>query len=252
MIISDALPVQFWLSDCGTYNDTDTDGIHSKCWYQPWECDDQINVEFQDEEGEVFSLIAKDVDGNELFEIPFNEVNDGFYTTSFIPQDESICDKVIRLYIFRGSSPQLEVAKSDFLDVRTTQRSTNLIQFSNTENYAGLNYSNGSPDVINFIRIPSRFFHEKIDETDEIMELTSSIVITGSTTKKQKTMEIQPMPYYMHQKLVLILKHGYVEIGNSIWIKSDKYEINEGRNDWPLKSAKVILTKRNSVIRNVL
>jgi len=43
---SDANPVQFWSVDCLTYNENEVCGIHPKCWCHPWECDDEIPVQF--------------------------------------------------------------------------------------------------------------------------------------------------------------------------------------------------------------
>lgn len=48
MIFSDALPVQFWLSECNTYNQQISDGVHHKCFCQPWNCDDEIRIQFTD------------------------------------------------------------------------------------------------------------------------------------------------------------------------------------------------------------
>src|SRR5690606_40263664 len=56
MILSDALPVQFWLSDCETFNETQAGGVHPLCWCQPFNCDDDINIQFQDDAGSEFLL----------------------------------------------------------------------------------------------------------------------------------------------------------------------------------------------------
>lgn len=48
MVFSDAQPVQFWLSECDTYNQHVNDGIFHKCFCQPWQCDDEIKIQFTD------------------------------------------------------------------------------------------------------------------------------------------------------------------------------------------------------------
>lgn len=48
--ISDASPIQFWLSDCDTYNEREVCGVHHKCWCHPWQCGDEIKVQFTDED----------------------------------------------------------------------------------------------------------------------------------------------------------------------------------------------------------
>lgn len=48
MQFSDAQPVQFWLIECNTFNQQVSDGVHYKCFCQPWECDDEIKIQFTD------------------------------------------------------------------------------------------------------------------------------------------------------------------------------------------------------------
>lgn len=66
--ISDALPIQFWLSDCDTYNEKEVCGVHRKCWCHPWLCDKEIQIQVLDDAGELNSYTAKvfDSEGNEL------------------------------------------------------------------------------------------------------------------------------------------------------------------------------------------
>lgn len=45
---SDALPIQIWPNDCNTYNETDPEGVHYKCFCQPWKCDLPIPVNFRE------------------------------------------------------------------------------------------------------------------------------------------------------------------------------------------------------------
>jgi hypothetical protein len=45
---SDALPIQFWLNDCETYNESVPDGVHYKCFCHPWKCDDELKIQFTD------------------------------------------------------------------------------------------------------------------------------------------------------------------------------------------------------------
>lgn len=48
MQFSDAQPVQFWLTECNTFNQQVSDGVHHRCFCQPWECDDEIKIQFTD------------------------------------------------------------------------------------------------------------------------------------------------------------------------------------------------------------
>lgn len=48
LIFPQAAPVQFWLTDCDTYNQTIPKGVHYKCFCLPWKCDDIIQIPFRD------------------------------------------------------------------------------------------------------------------------------------------------------------------------------------------------------------
>lgn len=146
----------------------------------------------------------------------------------------------------------LDSIKSDCLDVQESHDETILISYSNNRNFDGLVYPEESPDLAFNIRVPCRFFHEVEPEEDEAMELTSSILTTSAQVKTQRLLEVKHSPYYFHKKLRRILKHQNVTIFDKPWKKEEKYEVNEGRKTWPLKSATCLLTEKNSVVRNVL
>lgn len=65
MILSDALPVQFYLAGQETYNESVSHGgvIEEFCFFQEWGCDDEIKIMFADDSGEEFSLVITDEDG---------------------------------------------------------------------------------------------------------------------------------------------------------------------------------------------
>lgn len=50
MTISDALPVQFWINGVETFNQKEVCGINSNCFCQPFQCDDEIRIQFQRDE----------------------------------------------------------------------------------------------------------------------------------------------------------------------------------------------------------
>lgn len=174
------------------------------------------------------------------------------YNYGFTPSDLGICDEKIQLKILSDTSPETIVAKSDCIDVRTNHNCSNLINYSNTRNFAGLIYQDQSPDVDFYIRIPSIFFHEQPDETDETIELVNSVLSLNSELKEKRLFETDYLPYYMHRKIQLILKHQSVTISGKEWVKRDAYEIVEGDRRWPVKKAKVFLMDKNYVHRNIL
>ena len=104
MILSDALPVQFWLSDCETFNETQAGGVHPLCWCQPFNCDDDINIQFQDDAGSEFLLQIFDTNDALIETIPIPEIYTGIYSLSFKPEDYNICDQQIYFKIYKDST----------------------------------------------------------------------------------------------------------------------------------------------------
>jgi hypothetical protein len=394
MIISDALPVQFWLEGCDTYNESESYGVHPICWHQPWLCDDEIVIQFHDDgiggNSESITLPALtswlsrstsgslvnwttgaapnvtlpvaaseilyadytfivgreytisitytrvvnsgssnprtttlsilDVDyeavfnttqiaatGSNTIEITFTATEDcakigiehssgsnvtitvnstsgtvstdtdyalrilnddgdvidtvpltsralsanGYiYQGSFIPLDYEICNQLIKLEIWSEASPEVRIAHSDKMDVRESHPDTKLITYTSTRNFAGLVYDDVSPTDTFYLRIRARFYHWRFPQKDEAMELTSSVLTTSSEKKRQKKLEVLHAPYYLHNKLIDVLRHHSVSIDNNRWEKEESYDVNEGESRWPLKTATTFLTLKNSVVRN--
>lgn len=165
------------------------------------------------------------------------------YSNSFIPNEENICDEQVQFKIESDLSSPAEVAKSDCIDIRTTQSCTKVINYSNNRNFAGLIYTGLSPEQVFNIRVPAIFFHEQFPEEDEAMELTTGIQKTSGTLKVQRLFDTDYLPYYMHKKLQLIFKHQFITIDGLSWLKEEKYEIQPGERRWPVKKAKCFLTQ---------
>jgi hypothetical protein len=249
MIVSDANPVQFWQALCSTYNQSVNSGVHSVCWCQPWNSSDEIVIHVTDSEESPLSLVVLSEAGVEIETIPFTQISARNYQASFTCDDLEISEGQISLEIrYNGET----YYKSDCLDIKEDHAGTKLLQYSNSRNYAGLDYSQSSPSTSFYIRIPCRFFHERFPEEDDAIELTSSVITTASQVKTQKLLEVVHAPYYFHRKLIEILKHFTLEIDNTQWKKEEPYEPNQGSKRWPLKSATCWLTDKNSMVRNVL
>jgi hypothetical protein len=367
--------------------------MHYSCFCQPWECDDEIKLQFTDSPGSNYSLLIYDDQEQLLDSIDIDEISSGVYQIAFIPSETSpeVCDRLIQLRIqqnagaqgvslpdldewqndggagtawttganpsvavpgagpnskylyadfafivgveytvflnynssaitagkqiaviicdssfniqesngvdviassganstnpitfvatadttriavritFDGIAPTVTVtltsavatrsigtdtvvAKSDCLDIRDHPESI-LLEYSNHRNFAGIKYEISSPEEIFKIRIPSVFYHERFPEEDEVIELSSSLVTLNGTVRKQRRLDIDYVPYYFHEKLKLILKHQSLEIYNRAWVKQEGYEIVEGDKRWPVKMARVWLSERDFVHRNIL
>lgn len=109
MTFSDALPVQFWLSDCSTYNESETCGVHHKCWCQPFNADDPVKVQFKDPNNYEFILVVEDANGTIIEELFLSKQLYGdtyLYSTSFIPSSLGISNEQISVYV---SSPEITI-----------------------------------------------------------------------------------------------------------------------------------------------
>lgn len=250
MVVSDALPVQFWPTSSESYNEKSPQGVFQKCFCLPWNCDDTIvtQVDF----GINDAIILKILDDEDTILQSINMTNtiDTVYTTSFSPSDYGYCDDFLQLRIYRNST---ELFHSDCIDVKTSHKETVLITYSDNKNFASLNYSLVTPDPEFYIRVPASFFHERFPEESEVIELSNSrsIQLNGQV-KAQRKLEVGPVPYYLHRKLKLILKHQFVTIDSQDWVQSESYELIEGNRRSALKRGQVWLDEKDYIQRNVL
>lgn len=161
--------------------------------------------------------------------------------------------RVINLNSVSVSPGSVEVAYSDCLDIKTAHECTNLIKYSNSRNYAGLIYTDVSPEQDFYIRVPSVFFHDRFPKTQEVIELGSQVIGISSAVKHQRSFETDYLPYYMHLKLNIVLSHQNLLIVGKYWTLEEEYEIIESDNKRsPIKMARTYLTNRDYVRRNVL
>lgn len=250
MVVSDALPVQFWPVSIDTYNESEPEGVFPKCFCHPWESTDIIKIQVDLEILDALYLKIYDSDEILLQTLSFSNTIGTVYTVSFAPSTYGLTDDLISLKIFRGTTA---IFKSDCLDVKTSWSETVLITYSNSRNFASLNYTSVSPDPEFYIRIPAVFFQERFPEEDEVIELSNSRSIQlNAQVKAQRLLEVGPMPFYMHRKLKLVLKHQFVEIAAQEWVKEEPYEQQESNKKWPFRRALCWLTEKDYIIRNVL
>ncbi len=250
MTFSDALPVQFWLANCETFNEKEVDGIFRRCFCAPFNASDEITIQFQHTSGYTYTLEVVDEDGITINETAFTEIQSGIYQKSFTPLSLSITDEQIQLQVNSNSGM---VAKSDCLDIREDHEETVLFNYTNNRIFASLNPSVGTPNPEFNLRIPGVFFHERHPRESESITLSDNTSIqTFAEIKKQRRLDVKHMPDYMHLKTVLVLSHSNVEIDGLTWKLDESYDKPEGNRKFPLKSATAWLTQRNYNLRNVL
>jgi hypothetical protein len=82
MQISHALPFEFWPTGEETFNEKSVCGITPICWCQPWNCNDEISLQFLDDEEEDYSLNITDADENVIENKPFTRTQ--LYTEDYL------------------------------------------------------------------------------------------------------------------------------------------------------------------------
>lgn len=384
MTISNALPIQFWTNPDEVFNQKDACGINDACFCQPFNCDDPLRIQIQDEPGLEFVMVILDENGSEIREQDLVEVSPGVYEYESTFENEINCgqtvtfrianailqnpgfdenptpilnpwanhstgvswtnvsdaafvnltgganSKILRQEIFlnegtytisfdyvvtggtsvqiyividgtafftdliatstpgtytysgtytvnpglagsyyigiqayASGSPTLSVdnfalsrlvfAYSDCINVKANHDCTILLQYSNSGDYAGLVYEDISPQPEFYLRVPGVFFHDDFPQEQEDLELSDDTVQTlWNKTEAKRLLEINHMPYYMHQKLILALQHQFVTIDNLEWRKRDSYDIDRGNRRYPLKKATVLLSDKTFIKRNLL
>lgn len=63
MIVSKANPIELWDINDETYHEKVICGVHKDCFYQPWECDDPIKIQFQGDSFD-YEVVIFDSAGN--------------------------------------------------------------------------------------------------------------------------------------------------------------------------------------------
>lgn len=101
MTISDALPVQFWVNGVETYNQKEVCGITPICFCQPFNCDDEIRIQFTDSTYTEYQLAIYDSSSTLLTRLDFTEISPDVFELSFVPSELLICDESVRLVIQR-------------------------------------------------------------------------------------------------------------------------------------------------------
>lgn len=145
------------------------------------------------------------------------------------------------------------LAKSGCLDVNTFQSCTEVIQYSNSGPFDDINFNPASPSTDFFLRVPAIFFEEEFPDEYESIDLSSSeIVQLSSEVKHKKLLDVGWMPFYMIEKLQLVLTNDSLIIQGKNWIKGDGMTKIQGNKRYPLRKTQFLLTDKDFIKRNVL
>jgi hypothetical protein len=186
-----------------------------------------------------------------LYSLEMNK-NGYYYSLGFTPTN--YCDQKVKFKIMdETTTPRASVAKSDCVLMKESHQCTKEITYSNASNFAGLIYDNVSPEVEFKTLIPAIFFEEENPSEREDHELSNGeIVRLYNKLEKKKRLDIGFVPFYMHEKIQLILMHDNVEIDGAEWIQRDEYEKREGNRTFPLRRASVFLHDKDFITENQL
>lgn len=153
-----------------------------------------------------------------------------------------------------GYIPTL-VAKTDCcIAVDTTLPGNKLIRYSNTYNYAGIDFTTGFGLPHSFgVVLHAKFYEEPSPEENESEGLTNGEVVKlSSTVKAQKLLEVEPIPPYMIRKLKYVFNCNTIKLENKYWEKEGAVEYSKLDDRFGLFPAKILLTERfNRYIHNV-
>ncbi len=142
------------------------------------------------------------------------------------------------------------LAKSDCIQLSESHDCTQLIEYSNPTNFDGIQYSDSSPALTFFFRVPAMFHVEQNPQTQEDIETSAGVVITiRQSIQEKQLLETDYLPNYMHDKLQRVLMHKTITIDGNTWKRRDPYETNPIRK-YNMKRASVLLTKYQSIEKN--
>jgi hypothetical protein len=148
----------------------------------------------------------------------------------------------IEVVLSPATSPEV-LSRSDFMEVAETQRDTRIVRYTNEGEFAGIPYDLLDPKPEFNIRLLSRFYKERNPQEEETESNSDgTIVKLSSEFKTQRRLELDPLPMYMHKKIVLALQHNSVNIENLQWVKEEGYDLDEINSKYPHEAAQVWLT----------
>ena len=127
------------------------------------------------------------------------------------------------------------------------------IQYKSIQNFADLIYDSSSPYFS--IDLDGRFRKERKQTTQKSIELTSMVINTAMSVKRQRKLTINEVPDYMHTKINLILAHsasGSVLIDGKEWSVEEAYEELAAPDSHPVTMAEIFLSEKNYLKQNVI
>ncbi len=144
-----------------------------------------------------------------------------------------------------------ESLKSDCLSIKTSHDCTELIAYSNSNDFDGISYTTSPPPTF-YIRIPAVFFEEETPKTQEIHKLSNGrLVGLRSTIEIKRLLQIGFVTKEIMRKINKILMHDTIFIDGDYWVQQDEFTAPSIKK-YNLKPGQVLLTLQDSVEKNTI
>lgn len=142
MVISDSLPIQFWLESEPTYNETLNGSIiDTVTFYKEYKHDDLVKLQFPAETGGSYILEFYSCEDVLINSIPFTEVVEGFYGVQFYPESVAGILDVGRV--------RLRIVQSVIIDTIITETQISIDEFTvDMDDWENFDPSDPSPPTI--------------------------------------------------------------------------------------------------------
>lgn len=129
MIISDALPIQFWLNGQESYNQSieHEEFVDEVCFHQEIKCTEEQHVQFREifDDSAEYELLFEDVDGNEISSLPFvvttpQVIENGDFSTNLDGWDQTsfLADQT-RMWAWSGGRAEATIAANIIINNNT-------------------------------------------------------------------------------------------------------------------------------------
>ena len=182
-----------------------------------------------------------DIPDELIISVLANVPSGGMYT---VPQSS------VKMFILPGTV----VAKSDPIKFSSDITENTLIRYKSEIDFEGLVYP-GDGNYFS-IRVPGAFYHQSFPTTVKSVDIGNSREInTASLQFRAKELDIQDCPYFMHDKILLVLQHaisGSVVINNVEWSFDNSYDLVDDDPMYIFRRASTKLVRRNRVTRNII
>jgi len=156
-----------------------------------------------------------------------------------------------KLFVLSSLTTSLgvDLATTECIEVKNDFDCGLLIKYTNDDNFADFDYTNG---LVNQIRINAHFWRVE-NPTEKSIHRTSAeeVIPIRQVVKKQIMLETDIMPEYMHEKLSIIFCHAAIEIDGITYVAEEGYEHDPFPKNFRQSKGHVLLTDKTYAKENI-